>query len=147
KSNCRWKYIPRTVSLSMKISLPSVAIICIIRFVDTSDLASKHETVRQVPDTRFAAPDLETKQRNLYLQNGTRRYSIVVIGEVLWDVFEHSRRLGGAALNFAAHAQKLGQDALLISAVGADSMGEEAVQAISALALTTGFLQKTSRFR
>ena len=44
---------------------------------------------------------------NLYLQNGHKRRPIVVLGEVLWDVFAGSRRLGGAALNFAAHAKRL----------------------------------------
>ena len=58
---------------------------------------------------------------------------VAVLGEVLWDVFDHSRRLGGAPLNFAAHGCRLGYDPLLISAVGADSLGEEALGAIQAL--------------
>jgi fructokinase len=71
---------------------------------------------------------------------------IAVLGEVLWDVFDHSRRLGGAPLNFAAHACRLGYDPLLISAVGADSLGEEALGAIEALGLRSEFLQKTAGF-
>lgn len=69
-----------------------------------------------------------------------------MLGEVLWDLFDHSRRLGGAPLNFAAHAGRLGHNSLLISAVGTDSLGDEALEAIHALGLTTTFLQKTSRF-
>jgi fructokinase len=65
---------------------------------------------------------------------------------VLWDLFDHSRRLGGALLNFAAHAARLGHSALLMSAVGNDSLGEEAAEAIHALGLTTAFLERTSRF-
>ncbi len=38
------------------------------------------------------------------------RTSILVLGEVLWDMFEHSTALGGAPLNFAAHAKRLGYD-------------------------------------
>jgi len=90
---------------------------------------------------------LQTENGNLYLQAGTNRRPIVVLGEVLWDIFEHSRRLGGAPLNFAAHASRLGHDALLISAVGADSLGEEALESIRGLGLSTMFLQKTTRFR
>jgi fructokinase len=97
-------------------------------------------------DTCFAVPAIQ-KQQNLSLQNGARRYSIVAIGEVLWDLFESSRRLGGAALNFAAHAKRLNNDALLISAVGSDSLGEEAVAAITELGLSTAFLQHTTRFQ
>lgn len=74
------------------------------------------------------------------------RQPVAVLGEVLWDLFDHSRRLGGAPLNFAAHAGRLGHHALLISAVGADSLGDETFEAIHALGLTTAFLQKTKRF-
>ena len=82
----------------------------------------------------------------LSLQNDDNRQSIVVLGEVLWDIFEQSRRLGGAALNFAAHAKRLGHAPSLISAVGTDSLGEEAASAITDLGLDTTFLQKTNRF-
>lgn len=70
----------------------------------------------------------------------------MVLGEVLWDLFEGSRRLGGAPLNFAAHARRLGRNTELISAVGADLLGEEAAQEIAALGLGTAFLQRTLRF-
>ena len=91
-------------------------------------------------------PTVQTENGNLYLQAGTNRRRIVVLGEALWDIFEHSRRLGGAPLNFAAHASRLGHDALLISAVGADSLGEEALEAIRGLGLSTTLIQKTTRF-
>ncbi len=84
--------------------------------------------------------------RNLYLQDIGNQSSVAVLGEVLWDVFERSRQLGGAALNFAAHAQRLGHEASLISAVGDDPLGEEATAAITALGLDTTFLQRTTRF-
>ncbi len=91
-------------------------------------------------------PTLQTENGNLYLQAGTKRHPIVVLGEVLWDIFEHSRRLGGAPLNFAAHASRLGHDPLLISAVGADALGEEALEAIRGLGLSTACIQKAARF-
>jgi fructokinase len=87
-----------------------------------------------------------TDNGRLYLQDERGPASIVVLGEVIWDVFEQSRRLGGAALNFAAHARRLGHSPSLISAVGTDSLGEEAAAAISALGLDTRFLQKTKPF-
>lgn len=71
---------------------------------------------------------------------------MAVLGEVLWDVFERSRQLGGAALNFAAHAKRLGHEPSLISAVGDDSLGEEAAAAIASLGVDTAFLQTTTRF-
>jgi fructokinase len=54
--------------------------------------------------------------------------------------------LGGAPLNFAAHASRLGEEALLISAVGTDSLGAAARQAIEELGLDTGMLQSTGRW-
>jgi fructokinase len=83
---------------------------------------------------------------NLYLRAGPNRRTVAVLGEVLWDLFDDSRRLGGAPLNFAANASRLGHCPLLISAVGTDPLGEEAAEAIRALGLTTSFLKKTSRF-
>ena len=87
-----------------------------------------------------------TNCHNLSLQEAGRAHSILVVGEVLWDVFAHSTALGGAPLNFAAHAKRLGYNPLLISAVGADSLGDAARQEIAGLGLDTSFLQTTSRF-
>jgi fructokinase len=55
--------------------------------------------------------------------------------------------LGGAALNFAAHLKRLGHEPLLVSAVGTDKLGDEAIQAITSLGLNPTFIQKTERFK
>ena len=90
-------------------------------------------------------PD-RTEKENLSLQVGSPLPHAIVLGEVLWDLFEHSRRLGGAPLNFGAHARRLGHPVTLISALGADEPGEQAAEMIASLDLDTRFLQKTSRF-
>jgi fructokinase len=87
-----------------------------------------------------------TNCHNLSLQDSSREHSILVVGEVLWDLFEHSTALGGAPLNFAAHAKRLGYNPVLISAVGADCLGKAALQEIAGLGLDTSFLQTTRRF-
>ena len=79
---------------------------------------------------------------NLSLQVIGRR-GVVAVGEVLWDIFPHSSRLGGAPLNFGAHAKRLGHDVCLISAVGADDLGRQAAERIAALQIDTAFLQAT----
>jgi fructokinase len=89
---------------------------------------------------------VSTKKENLSLQVGTAPPHVAVLGEVLWDLFEHSRRLGGAPLNFGVHARRLGHPVTLISALGADEPGKQAAEMIAALDLDTRFLQKTSRF-
>jgi len=83
---------------------------------------------------------------SLYLQEGLHALPIVVLGEVLWDLFKDSRQLGGAPLNFGSHARRLGHPVSLISALGADELGEEATQVIAGLGLDTSLLQTTSRF-
>jgi len=71
---------------------------------------------------------------------------ILAVGEVLWDIFETVTRLGGAPLNFCAHAQQLGCDPRLISAVGNDELGCRTIKDIAALGLNTKFLQQSSTF-
>ncbi len=66
---------------------------------------------------------------------------LVAIGEVLWDVFDDSNRLGGAPLNFAAHATRLGHSVRLISGIGDDQLGHSALAAIKAVGLDTSFIQ------
>ncbi len=55
----------------------------------------------------------------------SRRY-IIGVGEVLWDVLPDGAKLGGAPANFAFHASQLGFDALAVSAIGRDPLGDEA---------------------
>ena len=76
-------------------------------------------------------------------QNSTR---MLVVGEILWDLFPSSTLLGGAPLNFAAHATRLGYQPLLISAVGDDDLGRRARVAVQALGLNTSMLQVTTRW-
>ena len=57
---------------------------------------------------------------------------IVGLGEVLWDVFPDGEHFGGAPANVAMHAAALGAQAYLISAVGNDARGEEALARLDA---------------
>lgn len=49
---------------------------------------------------------------------------VVGIGEVLWDIFLDGKVLGGAPGNFAIHANSLGLEGIIISAIGKDLLGE-----------------------
>jgi len=71
---------------------------------------------------------------------------LLAVGEVLWDVFETSTRLGGAPLNFCAHAKRLEIDPLLISAVGGDKLGDRAIVSVGALGLDTNWMQRSTQF-
>ncbi|MBQ7348098.1 MAG: hypothetical protein IJW55_09930 [Clostridia bacterium] len=53
---------------------------------------------------------------------------IISIGEIIWDIYPKKKTIGGAPLNFAAHAVLCGAESALISAVGQDLLGEEAMK-------------------
>jgi fructokinase len=59
------------------------------------------------------------------------------VGEILWDLFEDHEQFGGAALNFCANLQRLGDHAILLSAVGNDPRGRSALEKMRALGLST----------
>ena len=60
----------------------------------------------------------------------------VLFGEVLFDHFpDGSKVLGGAPLNVALHLQAFGLTPLLLSAVGADTLGEQILGRIEAAGL------------
>lgn len=68
--------------------------------------------------------------------------SPVIFGEVLFDHFpDGSRVLGGAPFNVAWHLQALGLRPRLISAVGADESGREAMVRMADWGLVTGGVQ------
>jgi fructokinase len=52
-------------------------------------------------------------------------FTIVGIGEVLWDVLPSGREMGGAPANFAVNAHLLGAEGIVVSCVGADGLGRE----------------------
>jgi len=67
--------------------------------------------------------------------------TLVSVGEILWDVFDDSERLGGAPFNFAVHAHRLGHHVLFLSAVGDDERGRRALERVARLGLSTHFIQ------
>lgn len=52
---------------------------------------------------------------------------IASFGEIMWDIYTDEKLLGGAPLNFSAHLAKAGANAYMISALGNDSLGDEAL--------------------
>lgn len=53
---------------------------------------------------------------------------IIGLGEVLYDVLPEGAKLGGAPANFAYHVSQFGFDAMAISAVGNDALGDQALE-------------------
>jgi len=68
-------------------------------------------------------------------------FSVVGIGEVLWDLLPSGPQLGGAPANFAFHAQSLGAESCLVSRVGEDDLGLNVLARIEAQRLPRDTIQ------
>lgn len=66
---------------------------------------------------------------------------ILGIGELLWDILPEGSRLGGAPANFSVMAGRLGNHAAILSRIGRDDLGREAVHLLDPLPADTSFLQ------
>jgi fructokinase len=66
---------------------------------------------------------------------------ILGIGELLWDILPQGPRLGGAPANFTVMAGRLGNHAVILSRIGRDDLGREAVRQLDTLPADTGYLQ------
>ena len=71
---------------------------------------------------------------------------IVSIGEVLWDVIGDQEHLGGAPLNFAAHARRLGHEVYFVSGVGCDERGDRVFECMERMGLPTRFVRRVEGF-
>jgi fructokinase len=70
-----------------------------------------------------------------------KRPTIISLGEVLWDLFPDGERFGGAPANFACHAAIQGADVTMLSAVGDDKNGHDAIGILSAYGIDVSFMQ------
>ena len=66
---------------------------------------------------------------------------VVGIGEILWDILPSGKKLGGAPANFAYHAGELGCEAYIISSVGNDKLGNEILDILTTLGLSSHYIQ------
>ena len=70
-----------------------------------------------------------------------KRPTIISLGEVLWDLFPDGQRFGGAPANFACHAAIQGAAVTMVSAVGDDQHGHDAIGILSAYGIDVSLVQ------
>ncbi|MEQ8472002.1 MAG: carbohydrate kinase [Marinoscillum sp.] len=70
---------------------------------------------------------------------------VLAFGEVLWDFIEGEKYFGGAPVNFAAHMVQCGRDTAIITALGSDKLGDQALEEMLKLGLSGEFVQRNSR--
>lgn len=68
----------------------------------------------------------------------------LVFGEIIWDVYPEKAEIGGAPLNFAAHAAQFGLHCTFVSAVGRDRYGEDAATAVRRFGIDDRYLEFNS---
>ena len=71
---------------------------------------------------------------------------ILCFGEVLFDVFGTESKIGGAPLNFAAHAVRAGAEAYLMSAVGQDELGDKALEITEGHNVKTDYISRSKKY-
>ena len=65
---------------------------------------------------------------------------ILSFGEIIWDVYENESFIGGAPLNLAAHCSKQGADSFMLSSVGNDVLGKDALEIVKSFNVKTDFV-------
>ncbi|MFZ0597421.1 MAG: carbohydrate kinase [Flavobacterium sp.] len=70
----------------------------------------------------------------------------VAYGEVLWDVFDNEKKIGGAPLNVALRMKTLGCDVAMISCVGNDKDGEDIIDHVKKLGLETDVIMQSKEY-
>ena len=71
----------------------------------------------------------------------TKQHLILGLGELLWDVLPEGPRLGGAPSNFAVMAGRLGDHAAILSRIGRDDLGRQAVDVLDLAPVDSSHLQ------
>ena len=74
-----------------------------------------------------------------------QKFNIIGLGEILWDIYDNDKFLGGAPANFAIHCQQLGNDGIVVSRIGNDTLGDEIKTALEKRNLITDYLQIDSQ--
>lgn len=70
---------------------------------------------------------------------------VLAFGEVLWDFIEGDKHFGGAPINFAAHMVQCGRAAAIVTAVGDDKLGDQAIEAMTRLRVSQEFVQRNDK--
>lgn len=71
---------------------------------------------------------------NRYMTESEKKKPVIIgIGELLWDILPTGKKAGGAPINFAYHASRLGAESYAISAIGNDLLGDEIMTEVESI--------------
>ena len=72
----------------------------------------------------------------------TQQFTVVGLGELLWDFLPTGKQLGGAPANVAYHSHVMGNKGMVLSKVGADALGEEALKLLHTQGVDVAHVQR-----
>ena len=72
--------------------------------------------------------------------NSDKTFTIVGLGEILWDMLPAGKQLGGAPANFAYHSHALGAKGVVVSCIGDDELGREILDQLDGLDLDSQYI-------
>lgn len=87
-------------------------------------------------------PNAQTASR----LHSNRKNTVVLFGEVLADIFPDRTVLGGAPFNVARHLRGFGQNPVLITRLGHDTLRDEVLNFMSKNDMETLGVQKNNRY-
>lgn len=76
-----------------------------------------------------------------------KEFTVVGLGEVLWDLLPEGNQLGGAPTNFAYISTLLGDRGVVASRVGRDDLGRKALERLKILGVETSSVQRDNSHR
>jgi len=71
---------------------------------------------------------------------------IVAFGEVVWDILPNGKVLGGTPLNLVYHCNSFSEQGFLLSRVGDDDLGNEAIEKLRELGISDDNVQSDTEF-
>ncbi len=77
---------------------------------------------------------------------GIMRKKIVAFGEVVWDILPDEKILGGTPSNFIFRCNSFGEEGHLLSRVGDDILGKQAIQRLQELEILVNNVQIDTEF-
>ena len=70
--------------------------------------------------------------------------NILAFGEVLWDIIDGVPCIGGAPLNFCGHCAQMGDETYIISSVGRDKLGYEAIGILKEIGVSDKYVSEVN---
>ena len=71
---------------------------------------------------------------------------ILSFGEILFDINGDNACIGGASLNFSAHAVRAGAEVSILSAVGNDTLGKTAIEYVKNYGISTDLISVSTEY-